>query len=401
MNCSNCGSPIPAGAAFCPRCGALSTGPYASSGGSPVDPTVASAPDIPPPPPSTTYGEPPYGGTPYVDASNPYNTPPSGVDASNPYNTPASPYGPYSYTPPSTPQPATPLPPTALAPAPVPPPGPERRRNRTLLIVIPLLVAILVLGGVLALVLRAKSPGNSPQATAVPTLSASQLTATAQANLTATANANATATAQANLTATASVVAANPNPYGSGGTLAMLDPLTDNSRGFSWPEVTASDGSGSCNFTTGGYQVHSNKTQFFYLCASTSNTYTNFTFEVKTQIIKGDCGGLIFRADTNTFKLYLFEVCTDGTYQLWDYRNANGDASQLATASSPAIKSGLNQTNVLAVTAQGSTLTMYVNGQKLTSVTNNAYTQGQVGMVADSYNNPTGVLFSNARLWTS
>ena len=110
---------------------------------------------------------------------------------------------------------------------------------------------------------------------------------------------------------------------------------------------------------------------------------------------------MIFRADTNTFKLYLFEVCTDGTYQLWDYRNANGDASQLATASSPAIKSGLNQTNVLAVTAQGSTLTMYVNGQKLTSVTNNAYTQGQVGMVADSYNNPTGVLFSNARLWTS
>ena len=72
----------------------------------------------------------------------------------------------------------------------------------------------------------------------------------------------------------------------------------------------------------------------------------------------------------------------------------------LANAASPAIKAGVNQTNVLAVTAQGSTITLYMNGQKITSVSNNAYSQGQVALVADSFNNPTGVLFSNARLWT-
>lgn len=375
MNCSNCGSPIPAGAGYCPRCGALSTNPYAAGGVAPGDPTVASAPDIPPPPPSTSYGEPSYG------------TPPYGVDTSNPYNTPSSPYGPYTYAPPPSTQP------------PLPQPAPPRRGNRALLIVVPLLVVILVLGGVLALVLRAKSPGgSSPQTTPTPALSASQLTATAQANLTATANANLTATAQANLTATASVIAANPNPYASGGTLAMLDPLTDNSRGFGWPQGTAAEG--ACTFTTAGYQVNSAKAQFYYFCASTSNSYSNFTFEVQAQVTKGDCGGLIFRADTTTGKLYLFETCTDGSYNLYVYRNFSGDSTLLANASSPAIKSGLNQSNVLAVTAQGGTLTLYVNRQKITSVTNGDFSQGKVGVVADSNNNPTGVVFSNARLWT-
>ncbi len=261
-----------------------------------------------------------------------------------------------------------------------------------------MLVVILVLGGVLALVLRSKTPGGSPQTAATPALSASQLTATAQANLTATANANLTATAQANLTATASVIAANQNPYASGGTLVMLDPLSDNSRGFAWAQGTAADG--ACTFTAGGYQVNSTKTQFFYYCPSTSSAYSNFTFETQVNIVKGDCGGFIFRADTNSGKLYLFEVCTDGSYSLYVYRNFNGDSTQLANASSAAIKSGLNQPNVLAVIAQGSTLTLYVNRQKITSVTNNAFSQGQVGMVADSNSNATGVVFSNARLWT-
>ncbi|HEY6542963.1 MAG TPA: family 16 glycoside hydrolase, partial [Ktedonobacteraceae bacterium] len=235
--------------------------------------------------------------------------------------------------------------------------------------------------------------------TPTPALSAPQLTATAQANLTATANANLTATAQANLTATASVIAANRNPYASGGTLVMLDPLTDNTRGFGWAQGTASDSSGACTFTTAGYQVNSNKTQYYYYCPA-ANTYSNFTFEAQAKIIKGDCGGLIFRADTNAGKFYLYEVCANGSYNLYQYKDLNGDSNLLANASSPAIKSGLNQTNTLAVTAQGSTLTLYMNGQKMTSVTNSAFTQGQVAFVADSFNNTTGIVFSNARLWT-
>lgn len=277
------------------------------------------------------------------------------------------------------------------------PPTPRRQGNRTLLLVaIPLLVIILILGGVLAFVLRSKSPAGSPQADGTPALSAAQMSATARANLTATSNANLTATAHANLTATAN--AGNQNPYAAGGTLVMNDPLSDNSRGFGWAHGTSADG--SCIFTAGAYQVNSTKTQAFHYCTSDSGTYRNFTFEAQVQIVKGDCGGLIFRADSNIGQLYIFEVCTDGSYNLYMYRNSSGDSSLLANASSSAIKSGLNQTNVLAVTAQGSSLALYVNMQKVTSVNNSAFSQGQVALAADSFNNTTQVVFSNARLWT-
>jgi hypothetical protein len=51
---------------------------------------------------------------------------------------------------------------------------------------------------------------------------------------TATAQVRATTTAQAK--ATASFIAANPNPYPGGGTLVLLDPLRDNSKGYNWDE---------------------------------------------------------------------------------------------------------------------------------------------------------------------
>ena len=180
--------------------------------------------------------------------------------------------------------------------------------------------------------------------------------------------------------------------------MAEVSPSANlNSYGtFAWAQGTAADG--ACTFTSSGYQVDSPKTQTYYYCGSTSSTYSNFSFEVQAQIVKGDCGGLIFRANTDTSQLYLFEICSDGSYNLFIYRNANGDSTLLANAPSSAIKSG--QPNILAVTAQGSTLTLYVNSQKITSITNTTYTRGQVGVVADSTNNATQVLFTNARLWT-
>jgi hypothetical protein len=285
-------------------------------------------------------------------------------------------------------------------PAPQPPPAvPQRWTSRFWLLVIAvLLVAMLVLGGVLVLTQRSNSPAGSPQGGSTPALSPAQITATARANLTATANAALTATAQANLAATATFTAANQNPYAAGGTLAILDPLRDDSLGFGWDEGSFSDG--GCTFSGGAYHANTVKTNAFHYCVANSATYSNFTFEVQVQIIKGDCGGLIFRADSNTGRLYLFEVCRNGSYNFYIYKDSSGNSTLLANASSPAIKSGLNQVNVLAVTARGSTITLYVNMRKITSITNNAYSRGQIALVADSFNNPTEVVFSNARLWT-
>ena len=374
MNCSVCGKPLPTGVSYCPNCGTPTPDFYSSSGATPNAPTArASNEGLPPPPPYTAYGDQPYGSVP----ANPYET--SSSTPSNPY----------------TPNTATPAPSPSMPPSP-----PQRRSSRIGLIVgAVILVLVLIIGGLLALLLRQGTTTGNPQATATVSISPAQLTATTRAQASATAQAGLTATAAANATATASVIAANPNPYPpGGGKLAILDPLSNNSLGYEWDIVNGSDG--SCAFAGGAYLVSTPKTQFFHLCASNSTTYSNFAFAAQMKILKGDCGGLIFRGDLNTGKLYLFEICQDGSYKLFIYRNFNGTSTQLANGTSAAIKPGLSQSNTIAVTAQGTTLAAYVNMQKVVSVTDGSYSQGYIALVTDAYNNPTQLAFSNARLWT-
>ncbi len=119
------------------------------------------------------------------------------------------------------------------------------------------------------------------------------------------------------------------------------------------------------------------------------------------QIINGDCAGLIFRANSTTGKLYLFQVCQDGAVRLYLYMDYSGNhVTTLATTSSSAVVTGLNQTNVLAVIARGKTLDFYVNKNKSMSVNDSTFTHGQIGFVASAASNPTEVMYSNTRVWT-
>jgi hypothetical protein len=405
MNCSNCGKPLPEGVAYCPNCGTSTANPYSSGDGNPYDPTARASAETPPPPPFTSYGESPYSSTP----ANPYETP-----STNPYN----PYNPYSASAESQAGPTIPATPSAPPPPTLrsepslptqrsaPPP---QRRNRTGLIVGVVILVLILVGGGVFLVLQKNTGGTSntpPQNTGTTTTSPAQLTATAQAQAsvvaqqaTATAQAALTATAAANATATASVIAANPNPYPpGGGTLALLDPLSNNNQGYGWD--TGNSGNGACTFTGGAYQISTPKTQYFYFCATHLRTYSNFAYEVQMKVLKGDCGGLIIRADTNSGKLYLFEICQDGSYNFYVNRDFNGNMTNLSNGPSSAIKAGLNQSNTIGISAQSSTLTLYVNKQKIASVTDGSYSQGSIGLVVDAYNNPSTVAFNNARLWT-
>ncbi len=74
-------------------------------------------------------------------------------------------------------------------------------------------------------------------------------------------------------------------------------------------------------------------------------------------------------------------------------------AKTLTSNSSSAIKTGLNQSNLIAVVANGSTLDLFVNGQKIDSVLDSTYSHGQIGVVADATNNQTEVVYSNAKVW--
>ena len=371
MNCSVCGKPLPPGVTYCPNCGSPTPAFYNAGDAIPNAPTMESSGSVPPPPPPYTN----YGAGTYSGPTNPYTPPPP-----NPYES-------YSMLPSSP----------SLPPAPTPPV--RRRGNRIwVMIGVVLLALVVIAGSVLAL--RPRSGGTTGTSSSTPTLAPSQLTATAQANASATANAALTATADANASATASVIAANPDPYTPGGKLTIYDPMSNNTLGNDWDVGTNSNGDGACTFTGGSYQASTPKTQFFYFCSDNASSFSNFAFEVQMKILKGDCGGLVFRANTTTGKLYLFEICQDGSYDLFVYRDFNGNSTNLANGSSPVIHQGLNQSNSIAVVAQGSSLALYVNQQKVQSVIEKSYTQGAIGMVADAYNNPTQVAFNNARLWT-
>jgi hypothetical protein len=210
------------------------------------------------------------------------------------------------------------------------------------------------------------------------------------------AEATATAFTQMTGTAQAQATAAVENPYTHSGTLALSDPLSNNGNGHSWDE------NGNCGFTGGTYHAIAPDARYSDYCvanASAVSNFSDFTFEVQQQILKGDAGGVIFRVEnTNPNQYYAFYIGQDGSYNL-DLDNASGNSS-LKQGSSAAIKKGLNQTNLVAVVAKGNTITLYVNHQLITSVTDKTYSHGQIGLYAVVYNQPTEVAFSNLRVWT-
>ena len=222
--------------------------------------------------------------------------------------------------------------------------------------------------------------------------------ATAQAISTAAIQANATITAQAIATATASVVTANPNPYPpGGGTLALYDPLHDESISSGWDQ-----GSINCAFTGSAYQVSAINIPHLQYCIAESADFSNFAYEVQMNIFQGDVGGTIFRSDTTNHTYYSFFVARNGYYSLFVCTSKTCNPP-LVSKFSPAIKQGLNQTNWLAVVAMGTTITLYVNGKQLARVNDSTYSHGHIGLVASPYpktNDLTEVAYTNARVWT-
>jgi hypothetical protein len=61
----------------------------------------------------------------------------------------------------------------------------------------------------------------------------------------------------------------------------------------------------------------------------------------------------------------------------------------------------LNQTNLLAIVVNGTQIDMYVNNQFVDKTTDDAYTVGQLGILAANKNNGTAdVIASDARVWS-
>jgi serine/threonine protein kinase len=257
---------------------------------------------------------------------------------------------------------------------------------------ISLVLALLVLVGSVSFFSLIR---GSAEKTATSTASSSNATSTpvVAGALPPTVAAQATATAQSVTTATEFQ---NLYQQATSGPPTLNDPLRDNSKGYNW-DVVSSQG-GVCQFTKGAYQVSMSQSNMFYRCTARSTNFINFAYQVQVTLVKGDQAGIIFRFDDIQATFYSFFISSEGTYAL-DTDNRNGFTSELLNGSSPAIKIGQNQTNLLAVLVRNSQIALYVNGQFLASVQDNTYKSGAIGVIAVDDGRPTEALCSNAKVW--
>ena len=195
-------------------------------------------------------------------------------------------------------------------------------------------------------------------------------------------------------------VTSSQNPYPPfSGTLALQDPLTDNSRGYNWESDKAADSTGGiCQFRQGAYYTSESVRGNFQLCAASATNFNNFAYQVQMTIVKGDIGGIVFRMDTTGNNFYYFNISRFGAYAL-DIYNSQGYLKTVSGGTISAFHSGLNQTNLIAVVAQGHTIDLYVNLRFIAGVSDSTYGVGQIGVVADDEGSVAEVVFSNAKVW--
>jgi serine/threonine protein kinase len=186
------------------------------------------------------------------------------------------------------------------------------------------------------------------------------------------------------------------DPYMPGfSRLVMNDPLSDNSLGYSWTEGSDTGGD-RCEFTGGKYVVLSASQGGIYTCFSNISV-VNFAYQVNLTVIAGNSAGIVFRSDNNG-DLYYFQIGLDQTFELYLVSASHGQ-NYLTSGLLNVTINGLGQSNTIAVVANGSTIDLYVNGQKIDSVTDSTFSQGYVGVAAAAAS--TEVAFSNAVVWTA
>ncbi len=185
-----------------------------------------------------------------------------------------------------------------------------------------------------------------------------------------------------------------PNPFPPHqGVLVLNDPLIDNSHGFNW-DVEKNE----CQFAKDGYHVSTSLKSYSFWCTAFGTNFNNFAYEVQMTIIKGDSGGLIFRADANESKVYYFRIDQTGHFMFIVF-TGHTSGSSLAEGTILAFHTGTGQPNLIAVVAQRDHLTLYVNRQSVKTVTNSTFSQGQIGVAASDSDSPVEVGFTNAKVW--
>ena len=227
-------------------------------------------------------------------------------------------------------------------------------------------------------------------------------TGTAAANASATARVGATSTvvarATANTQATATgVVQATATALqaiyttATSGTPTLNEPLTANT-GSNWRVY--SDANGSCAFTNGALQANNSA-----LCLAQATGFNDFAFQVKATSLKnGGASGIVFRTDLTAQRAYFFEVTSSGAYAIILVKS--GSQQTLTSGLSGAIDSNAGASNLYAVVARGSTISVFINKQFVAQVNDQTAPSGSVGVFTSTTGSAEQVAFNDAQVWT-
>jgi hypothetical protein len=185
----------------------------------------------------------------------------------------------------------------------------------------------------------------------------------------------------------------------TGSTPSINDSLSHNGPN-NWDEEHTT--TYSCTFVEGAYHASLQVTQNYVRCLAYATNLHNFTYQVQMMITKGDSGGILFRyvganSANGTDKGYSFTIDQDGTY---DLSLRGSSVGNLLNGSSPFIKTGPNQTNLIAIVADGSNIYLYVNHHYINRTSDTTYQSGAIGVLAEnSTSSSAEVVFSKAQVW--
>ncbi len=211
----------------------------------------------------------------------------------------------------------------------------------------------------------------------------SNATATAQTHIRATSTVQAQFTATMHATATAGAAEKIPYPPYTG-TLVPGDPLSGTGSDFLLPQAQQECQRGQ----NGVYMVSSTIKDAYFLC-SAHNDFSNLVFQVEMSIDQGGDSGIGVRYNTWG---YFLDINPNGSFTT---SNGKGGMGIPGAGTSSAIKTGLNQINLIAIVANGSEIDYYVN-RHLVSVEKDS-TVSHGALVLESTGKAT---FRNAKVWT-
>jgi hypothetical protein len=185
-----------------------------------------------------------------------------------------------------------------------------------------------------------------------------------------------------------------PNPVSTSENLLFFDDFSNPDSG--WDRVDEADY--STNYFNGAYRITVNTDMYDSWANPNSQTYRDVIVEVDATKNGGpddnDFGVICRYQDSDHF--YYAIISSDGFYGII---KTSSDSTDLIGRDyleySDQIYSG-NTTNHLRLECVGETLNFYVNGKLLDQQIDADYSEGDVGLIAGSYDTPgTDILFDN------